>query len=351
MITKIGLVVNDTTLFNSLTNHFSKNKKQYNLEFYLKNGRECKDSLNKSKNNVDVFILEAVLPYINGTDIAREIYFSGRYLDSPGIIIISSLQQYDIFLEDMDMNRVSFLLKPVDLNYIDKEIIRIQRNKFLTIPCNERKRLRGVSEKTSFYEIKKSKYNSTEKLVTNILNDFGINQKYKGSKYLKDAILISVFEGERYDFQMKSIIIQVAKYYNRPSGSIHSLISKTVNIAKFDSSKYKDIIFSESYSSKKLTPKEFIFTVSEFVRLEVKWTQCYNSIIAEVTIMKNMKEEFEDLVRITEEEIERINELAKKSKSKDGLTDNEIEEQKHLRRKYIDSFKANLKNHLDIMKK
>ncbi len=67
--------------------------------------------------------------------------------------------------------------------------------------------------------------------------------------------------------------------------------------------------------------------------------------------MKNMKEEFEDLVRITEEEIERINELAKKSKSKDGLTDNEIEEQKHLRRKYIDSFKANLKNHLDLMKK
>lgn len=68
---------------------------------------------------------------------------------------------------------------------------------------------------------------------------------------------------------MKSIIIQVAKYYNRPSGSIHSLISKTMNIAKIDSSKYKDLIFSESYSFKKLTPKEFIFTVSEFVRLEV----------------------------------------------------------------------------------
>ena len=270
MITKIGLVVNDTTLFNCLTNHFIKNKKQYSLEFYLNNGRDYKKSLNQCKNDVDIFILEAVLPYINGTDIAREIYFSGRYLDSPGIMLISSLQQYDMFLEDMDMSRVSFILKPVDLNYIDKEIVRIQRNKLLTIPCKERKILRGVSDNTSFYEIKKNKYNSTEKLVTNILNDFGINQKYKGSKYIKDAILISAFEGERYDFQMKSIIIQVAKYYNRPSGSIHSLISKTMNIAKIDSSKYKDLIFSESYSLKKLTPKEFIFTVSEFVRLEVK---------------------------------------------------------------------------------
>ena len=270
MITKIGIVVNDTTLFDSLTNHFSKNKNQYSLEFYLKNGRECEKCISQSKNNIDIFIVEAVLPYVNGTDIARNIYFSGEYLDSPGIILISSLQQYDIFLEDMDMNRVSFLLKPIDLNYIDKEILRIQRNKLLTIPCNERKKLRGVSETSSFYEIKKSKYKNTERLVIDILNDFGINQKYKGSKYIKDAILISAFEGEKYDFQMKSIIIQVAKYYNRPSGSIHSLISKTMKFAKFDSSKYKDLIFSESYSSKKLTPKEFIFTVSEYVRLEVK---------------------------------------------------------------------------------
>lgn len=67
--------------------------------------------------------------------------------------------------------------------------------------------------------------------------------------------------------------------------------------------------------------------------------------------MNKIKEEIEDIVRITEEEIERINALAKKAKSKDGLTDSELEEQKKLRRKYIDSFKANLKNHLDLIKK
>lgn len=67
--------------------------------------------------------------------------------------------------------------------------------------------------------------------------------------------------------------------------------------------------------------------------------------------MYKIKEEIEDIVRITEEEIERINALAKKAKSKDGLTDSELEEQKNLRRKYIDSFKANLKNHLDLIKK
>lgn len=269
MITKIGLVVNDTTLYNNLTNHFAQNKNKYSVEFNLKNGREGQEALIKNNKDIDILIIETVLPYINGTDLAREIYFSGKYIDSPGIILISSLQQYDIFIEDMEMSRVSFLLKPIDLDYIDQEIIRIQRNKFLTIPCSERKSLGLVSETSSFYQIKKSKYKNTEKLVITILNDFGINQKYKASKYLKDAILITVFEGEKYDFQMKAIMLQVAKYYNRPSNSIRSLISKTIKITACDSSKYNELIFANSSSCKKLTPKEFIFTISEFVRLEL----------------------------------------------------------------------------------
>lgn len=50
---------------------------------------------------------------------------------------------------------------------------------------------------------------------------------------------------------------------------------------------------------------------------------------------------------ITEEQIARINELAKKSKTEEGLTEAEKEEQKILRRDYIDSFKENLRAQLD----
>ena len=50
---------------------------------------------------------------------------------------------------------------------------------------------------------------------------------------------------------------------------------------------------------------------------------------------------------VTEEQIKRINELARKSKTAEGLTDAEKEEQHMLRRIYIDSFKANLRAQLD----
>ncbi len=49
---------------------------------------------------------------------------------------------------------------------------------------------------------------------------------------------------------------------------------------------------------------------------------------------------------MTEEKIQRINELAHKSK-KEGLTEAEKKEQQLLRREFIDAFKRNLRGQLD----
>lgn len=50
---------------------------------------------------------------------------------------------------------------------------------------------------------------------------------------------------------------------------------------------------------------------------------------------------------ITEQKIKRINELAHKAKTPEGLTPDEAEEQKNLRREYIDAFKLSLTSQLD----
>ena len=51
---------------------------------------------------------------------------------------------------------------------------------------------------------------------------------------------------------------------------------------------------------------------------------------------------------ITQEMIDRINQLAKKKKT-EGLTDEEAAEQKVLYREYIDAFKDNLKAQLEMI--
>ena len=50
---------------------------------------------------------------------------------------------------------------------------------------------------------------------------------------------------------------------------------------------------------------------------------------------------------VTQEQIDRINELARKAKTPGGLTEEEIKERDILRRAYIDSFKASLVGQLE----
>jgi len=53
---------------------------------------------------------------------------------------------------------------------------------------------------------------------------------------------------------------------------------------------------------------------------------------------------------VTDKEIERINELSKKSKTKEGLSSEEKAEQKNLRQKYLDSVKSSFTNQIKSMK-
>ena len=50
---------------------------------------------------------------------------------------------------------------------------------------------------------------------------------------------------------------------------------------------------------------------------------------------------------VTQAQIDRINELARKSKTPEGLTEEEIKEREILRRAYIDSYKQSLVGQLE----
>lgn len=50
---------------------------------------------------------------------------------------------------------------------------------------------------------------------------------------------------------------------------------------------------------------------------------------------------------MTQEKIDRINELARKSRTSEGLTESEKAEQAVLRREYIDSYKRSLTSQLE----
>lgn len=53
---------------------------------------------------------------------------------------------------------------------------------------------------------------------------------------------------------------------------------------------------------------------------------------------------------VTKEQIDRINQLARKAKTEEGLTEAEKEEQAVLRKEYVAAFRKNLKAQLDMIR-
>lgn len=53
---------------------------------------------------------------------------------------------------------------------------------------------------------------------------------------------------------------------------------------------------------------------------------------------------------LSEEKMKRINELANKSKTSEGLTESEKTEQKALRTEYIEVFRGGMRHHIEGMK-
>ncbi|MGX6969716.1 DUF896 family protein [Vagococcus bubulae] len=53
---------------------------------------------------------------------------------------------------------------------------------------------------------------------------------------------------------------------------------------------------------------------------------------------------------LSEKKLARINELANKAKTEEGLTDVEKKEQQLLREEYLDSFRKGMRNHIEGMK-
>lgn len=51
-----------------------------------------------------------------------------------------------------------------------------------------------------------------------------------------------------------------------------------------------------------------------------------------------------------QDQLDRINELARKQRSDEGLTDEEAIEQKELREQYIKAFRSGFRNHIEGMK-
>ena len=120
------------------------------------NGKEAIKELSKSNSNIDLILLDIVMPEMNGFEVLKYIKNSDEYKNIP-VIMISSMDDKDSIYRCIELGADDYVTKP-----FDKEILNARISSSI-----ERKQLRD-KEKILMVELEKEKDRS-ENLLLNIL--------------------------------------------------------------------------------------------------------------------------------------------------------------------------------------
>lgn len=203
----------------------------------------------------DVVICDAVMPGLDAIELMKKLNASDN--KKPKMIVTSS---YDNpFAEKSVMSRGAdyFLLRPFDVDALGERI----------------KELMGVTDITSQKNYQTEKAFNLEIIVTDMIHQIGVPAHIKGYHYLREAIILSIYDHEMLESVTKQLYPSVAKKFQTTPSRVERAIRHGIEKA-WDRGNVKTInsIFGYTIDVNKGKPtnSEFIAMVTDKIRLGYK---------------------------------------------------------------------------------
>lgn len=224
------------------------------------NGNECMDYL--KKQNVDILILDLMLPEKDGIAILQEI--KTLNINIKKILCTSSFMN-DIMYQRLQKFNIDYCFKkPFDTSYFKTSVLDIID---LSIQQNDQLITYNASENKNYQRVK------LENEITDILHEVGIPAHIKGYMYLRTAIARTFYDPEILGQVTKVLYPEIARTYNTTSSRVERAIRHAIEVAwNRGNTDSIDAIFGYTVSSSKAKPtnSEFIAMISDKLRLEYK---------------------------------------------------------------------------------
>jgi two-component system response regulator (stage 0 sporulation protein A) len=204
------------------------------------------------------------MPVLDGLGVIQKIIESN--LDKkPKILILSAISQEMMIKEAMELGASCFMLKPFDLEVLEKRIKSVvEKTKNIVKNLNESKVKYIVNNKDSV--------NNVEIEVTNIMHDIGIPAHVKGHQYLRDAIISVIKDNDALIGVTKLLYPDIAKKYNTTATRVERSIRHAIEMA-WDRGRIDTLqnLFGYTVNLRKGKPtnSEFIAMVADKLRLEM----------------------------------------------------------------------------------
>jgi two-component system response regulator (stage 0 sporulation protein A) len=213
----------------------------------------------------DVVLLDLIMPKLDGLGVMEKVRQTTEHKKIPSFIIVTAIGQQGVTENAFELGADYYIMKPFDNQMVLSRVKQVKsslRNKLIESPKGN-----IYENRSTFLE------NNLESDVTNIIHEIGVPAHIKGYQYLRDAIMMSVNDGEMLNSITKLLYPSIAKRHKTTPSRVERAIRHAIEVAwsrgKMDTI---DELFGYTVSNGKGKPtnSEFVALIADKIRLEYK---------------------------------------------------------------------------------
>ena len=247
MKTKILMIDDNTNLINMVKEYFSGS--DVSIMFEAKDGEEGLEMIEKHKDEIDLIILDLIMPEKDGMYVLSEL--KKRGIDKK-IIVATSYNASEVIREVSEFGVSYYVLKPFDLNILEKRIREITNKK----------------EDNNTIDFYSSNLNVS---ITKMLHELGIPSHIKGCQYIREGAKIIFERPEVIGGITKELYPELAKKFNTTVSRVERAIRHAIEVSwnRGNLDFMEELFgFSVDIDRAKPTNSEFMVTVADKLRLD-----------------------------------------------------------------------------------
>ena len=244
------MLVDDNEVIINLYERTIENISGSEVVAVAKNGEEAIEILESNSENIDLIILDIVMPKKDGIDVLK--FMKDNNINKK-IIVITSCNSEITIRSVTELGANYYILKPIDVNALTEKILELTKDTKTNLGFN-------IDDK------------NLQVNVTHILHELGVPSHIKGYHYLREGIKLLYNNPELIGGITKELYPSIAKKFSstdtRVERSIRHAIEVSWNRGNWD---LMQELFGYSVDIDKAKPtnSEFIVTIADKLRMDL----------------------------------------------------------------------------------
>lgn len=248
---KIKLLVIDdnSSLVKMIEEYFSKTT-NIEVSFVANNGEDGIDLINKHQEEVDLILLDLVMPKVDGIEVLQ--YLKEKGIDKK-VIVLTSYNSREMIRKVSELGANYFMLKPFELTTLRNKIEKVYGNS------------ENSSENLDYFQ------NNLQISISKTLHELGVPSHIKGYQYIREGITLLFKNPDYIGGITKELYPTIAKTFDSTASRVERAIRHAIDISwnRANWDLMVDLFgYTVDIDGAKPTNSEFIVTIADKLRLE-----------------------------------------------------------------------------------